>query len=92
MYVRQKKNKSGVISVQVIRKDYGRSKLLKTIGSSVEAEQISKLVVQGRQWIKSQQGIIELDFVNHKQATEIVLENHCCPLKNNREATKHLSD
>ena len=75
MYVRQKQNKSGVISVQVIRKDYGRSKLLKTIGSSAEPEQIAKLVVQGRQWIKSQQGFIELDFVNHIQATETVLDN-----------------
>ena len=34
MFIRQKKNKSGVISIQVIDKSNGKYKLLKTIGSS----------------------------------------------------------
>jgi len=34
MFVRQKKNKSGVVRVQIIDKSYGHYKLYKTIGSS----------------------------------------------------------
>ncbi len=34
MFVREKVNKSGVVSVQVITKVNGKSKLVKTIGSS----------------------------------------------------------
>lgn len=34
MFVRKKKNKSGVISIQVIEKSKGKYKVLKTIGSS----------------------------------------------------------
>lgn len=52
MFVRKKKNKSGSVSVQVIQKDNGY-KVLKTIGSSSDPHEIERLILRGRQFIKS---------------------------------------
>lgn len=43
MFVRKKKNKSGVISIQVIDKSSGKYKVIKTIGSSADAAEIEQL-------------------------------------------------
>jgi hypothetical protein len=51
MFVRQKKNKSGVVSIQVIDKSSGRYKLLRTIGSSSDLVQIDKLIEEARNYI-----------------------------------------
>ena len=44
VFVRKKKNKNGVISIQVIAKVNGKSKLLKTIRSSPDLQAIEKFV------------------------------------------------
>ena len=53
VFVCEKINKSGVISVQVIYKINGRSKLVKTIGSSRDKLAIAQLVQQGQEFIES---------------------------------------
>ena len=70
MFVRKKKNKSGVISVQIIDKVSGKSKLVKTIGSSSKAEEVSHLVGQREQWIKRKKGQLDLDFDNERKEAE----------------------
>jgi len=73
MFLRRKKNKSGVISVQVIDKSTGRYRLLKTIGSSREASEINDLVLRGEEWIKNQLRQVELDFQNeHKVFSDFI--------------------
>jgi hypothetical protein len=52
MFLRKKKNKSGSISVQVISKERGKYKLIKTIGSSNNEQEIQKLVFLARQEIE----------------------------------------
>lgn len=52
MFVRQKKNKSGVISIQVIDKSSGKYKLHKTIGSSNDLLEIEKFVAEACNYIK----------------------------------------
>lgn len=74
MFVRSKKNKSGVISVQVIDKSAGKYKLIKTIGSSAEQLVIEKLLAQADQWIKYHTGVLELDFSDELKATHQILE------------------
>jgi len=64
MFVRQKRNKSGVISVQVIDKSSGEYKVLKSIGSSSDKSIIQQLVKDGEQWIRNYKGIAEFDFGN----------------------------
>jgi len=47
MFVRKKKNPSGVVSVQVIDKSNGRYKVFKTIGSSSDTLEIERLYFEG---------------------------------------------
>ena len=47
-----KKNKIGVISIQVIDKNNGKNKLLKTIVSSSDQLKINQLVIDAEFWIK----------------------------------------
>ena len=44
MFIRKKRNKSGVISVQVLSKSKGKNKLLKTIGSSVKEKEFEFII------------------------------------------------
>jgi len=62
MFVRKKVNKSGIISVQVITKIHGKSKLVKTIGSSKDAHIIDELIKKGRQFIATFEGQKVFDF------------------------------
>lgn len=43
MFVRKKRNRSGSVSVQIIDKSYGTYRVLKTVGSSSDEEEIERL-------------------------------------------------
>ena len=75
MFVRKKKNRSGVVSVQVIDKSSGKYKMIKTIGSSSDADQIERLVKGGENWIKQKLGLLEIDFSNERQKVEQFFES-----------------
>jgi transposase len=62
MYVRKKKNKSGIISVQVIDKSSGNYKVLKTIGSSKDPDTVEKLWNLGKEFIHTYKGQQTLNF------------------------------
>lgn len=62
MFVRKKKNKSGIISVQVIDKSSGSYKVLRTIGSSKDVTKVSQLCKKGQEFIESYQGQQILNF------------------------------
>lgn len=62
MFVRKKKNKSGVVSVQIIDKSSGKYKMVKTIGSSSDPGEIDILYNQGLDYIKHYQGQKTFDF------------------------------
>jgi transposase len=62
MFVREKANKSGKISVQVIDKSTGKYKVVYTAGCSFDRSEISKLHLKAKNWIKESQGIQEIDF------------------------------
>lgn len=75
MFVREKRNKSGVISVQVIDKSGGRYKVAKTIGSSSSASEIAQLVLEGERYIQSIRGVQELDFYDYRGVYRQVLSS-----------------
>jgi transposase len=52
MFLRKKKNNSGSTSVQIISKGRGKYKVIKTIGSSDNEQEIQKLVLLARQEIE----------------------------------------
>lgn len=64
MFVRKKKNKSGVISIQVIDKSSGKYRVIKTIGSSAQLAEIDILFGRAQTFIKEQQKQSEIDFNN----------------------------
>jgi transposase len=75
MFFRQKKNRSGVISVQVIDKSSGKYRVLKTIGSSSDAKEVADLVKQAEIWIKKYQGQLDIDFSGSRDQAQHFLEN-----------------
>ena len=80
MFIRKKKNPSGIISVQVIDKSGGKYRVLKTIGSSSIATTVDELCIQGQKWIShycGQQDIFEQAGKEQEEAhiTEMFLSN-----------------
>ena len=75
MFVRQKKNKSDVISVQVVSKARGKYKVAKTIGSSSDKTQTAQLVLAGQLWIKQNSGAQTLDFENKDRLLEELISS-----------------
>jgi len=63
MFIRQKKNKSGKVSIQIIDKGAGKYKVRKTIGCSSDAQQIDHLIKEGALFIKRYLGQLSLDFL-----------------------------
>lgn len=62
MYIRQKPNKSGLISVQIIDKSSGTYKVHKTIGSCKAGTQLQALLLQARAYLAELTGQSALDL------------------------------
>ena len=62
MYLRRKKNVSGSISIQIANKVRGKVKIIKSIGSSKDFDEIEALYQQGLEAIKLLQDQFELPF------------------------------
>jgi transposase len=80
MFVRKKKNPSGVISIQIIDKSQGRYHVIKTIGSSKDADEVSRLYSQGKKWITARTGNRDMFALyeqqrEEKQVTDYLLSN-----------------
>src|SRR5690606_26075133 len=69
MFVRKKYNRSGVVSVQILEKVKGKSRLVKTIGSSADPKEVESLIVDGKKWIKAHLGQQDM-FEQSNQAQE----------------------
>lgn len=67
MFVRKKKNKSGVISVQIIDKSSGTYELYRTVGSSDKVDEIARLYREGKKEIEELTGQIGLAFHQQKE-------------------------
>jgi transposase len=67
MFVRKKKNVSGKVSIQVIDKGRGKYRVVKTIGCSDDALEISAFLHQAEKWIKDKTGVAELDFSDEEK-------------------------
>jgi Transposase len=70
MFVRKKKNKSGVVSIQVIEKRKGKSILVKTIGSSRILKEIDTLYEAGHAFIQQYSGQQVLQFESEQEIVE----------------------
>lgn len=70
MFIRKKRNKSGILSVQVIDKSSGKYKVLKTIGSSSNLFELERLEQIALAWVRNYTGTLEFDFQNEQQIFE----------------------
>ena len=80
MFVRKKKNRSGSISVVIIDKHNGTPRYLKTIGVSSDAKEVARLYQEGKKWIASHQGDLDMFTLKEqereeKQVIEYLLSN-----------------
>lgn len=67
MFLRRNKNRSGSTSVQLIVKEGGKNRVLRTIGCGVSEAEIEELLSKGRQEIRRMSGQVEL-FPNINEA------------------------
>ena len=80
MFIRKKKNPSGVVSVQIIDKSRGAYRVVKTIGSSSNTATIESLYQKGKKWISAysrEQDVFEQSDQEseEKQVTDYLLSN-----------------
>lgn len=75
MFVRKKKNPSGKVSVQVIDKSSGKYRVVHTMGSSEDQEQVTSLVKAAKSWITDRQSTLELDFSGKYEQAQMVLNS-----------------
>ena len=74
VFVRQKRNASGKISVQVIDKSSGKYRVIQTIGSSSDPSLVSELVKRANQWIENRHGNLQIDFSDDVRLSKAVLD------------------
>jgi hypothetical protein len=75
MFIREKKNKSGVISVQVIDKSSGKYKVIKTIGSTSDTTILTRLKAEAELWVIQKMGTSKLDFDQTDQLLEQLISS-----------------
>lgn len=73
MFVRRKRNKSGVVSVQIIDKSSGKYSLYQTVGSSKDENEIALLVKKGNKIIQqlSGQHFFNFDLQQERQLVDL---------------------
>lgn len=75
MFVRKKNNPSGIVSVQVLDKSQGNSRLVKTIGSSADPKEVESLVAEGKRWIDAHLGRQDMfEQSEQEQAEKLAVE------------------
>lgn len=80
MFIRQKKNKSGSVSVQIVSKQHGLYKVVQTIGCSKDMDEVAKLVIRAKDSIANPKHQQQLFSV--KSQGDLVIENFLEQLSN----------
>ncbi|MBK7387528.1 MAG: IS1634 family transposase [Bacteroidetes bacterium] len=75
MFIRQKRNISGKVSVQIIDKSSGRYKVVHTLGCTSSKIEIQELLIKARQWMVDHCGQINFDFDGEKLNAEKLLDS-----------------
>lgn len=83
MFIRLKKNKSGSISVQILLKENGRNRLIKSIGSSSDQKELTILTEKAKQELNRLKGQSSL-FVFEK---DVQIESFLSELSNGQIRT-----
>ena len=79
MFIRENKNRSGSISVQVIEKIKGKNKVIFSVGSSTSPQKIELLKAKAKDYIENRRGALPL----FTEPEDILIENFVSSLSNN---------
>lgn len=79
MFIRENKNRSGSISIQVVEKIKGRNKVVFSAGSGVSQQEIELLKIKAQEFIDNQKGAIPL-FLERE---DIIIQSFVASLSNN---------
>ena len=82
MFVRKNKNRSGSISVQIISKNFGKYKVVKTLGSSFDPDEVNRLALEAKQAIFQSKG--QLKLLSCKSKSDLMIESFVSKLKNSQ--------
>lgn len=76
MFIRQKNNESGTVSIQIIDKSRGRYKIVKTIGTSMDPLVLDQLNIQAKaELIRLQQQLnFNFDIDNEKELVDLIFK------------------
>ena len=75
MFIRKLRSKSGKTYIQVIDKDSGRYKVLKSFGGASEQADLSALLKVAQQWINEYTGSVEFDFLKSDTLIEQLFDS-----------------
>jgi hypothetical protein len=69
MYIKKRRNASGSTSIQIIEKDQGKTRLIKTIGSSDNEERIVELERAAQDFITGSKRQLDLELLSSRYQT-----------------------
>lgn len=68
VFIRKKHNKSGSVSIQVLKKEGRKNVLIKSIGSSSDPKQINQLYEEARNYIDQLIGQTKMDLFSKEES------------------------
>jgi len=73
VFIRKKRNKSGIVSIQILNKYHGKNKLIETVGSSSDPQQVDQLFQQakGRISALTQQSTFNFDIEKERALSDM---------------------
>jgi transposase len=75
MFVRENKNRSGSVSIQIVSKERGRYRLVKTIGCGAERHEIERLKIEARQEINEMEKQLSLFASQNDELVEAAISS-----------------
>ncbi len=73
MFIRKKKNASGVISIQILKKYQGKNNLIETVGSSSDVQRVEQLFQQAKDRLSelTRQGSLNFDIEKERALSDM---------------------
>lgn len=75
MFVRKLDHPNGITYVQVVQKQHGSYKVLKSFGGSVRKNELARLEHRATEWMKAKLGVIELDFSGEDTSIQAFMDS-----------------
>lgn len=79
VFIRENKNRSGTVSIQVVEKNKGRNKVIFTAGSGVTPVELELLKIKAQKFIEDQSGLLPL-FLDQE---DLIVQTFVTSISNN---------